>query len=82
MVTRADGSTNAAQALCDGGVAMIDHGPVLDISSTTNDKWVSRATVDIRMRAMAVQREVVSEYFESVSIDGKCGDEQQSFTVP
>ena len=71
----------ARDELCEAGLAIITRSPVLDISSTTNNKWVSRATVDIRVRAAVINEEPV-EYFESVEVDGKLDSKTQSFTVP
>jgi hypothetical protein len=72
---------SARNTLCDAGLVVIEHSPVLDISSTTNTKWTSRATTEIRFRVGAASHEAI-EYFTSVVIDGECNGETQSFTVP
>lgn len=71
----------AREILCGGDLVVIEQQPVLDISSTTNEKWVSRATTDIRFRTSSVFSEVV-DYFDTVAIDGTCGTETHSFVVP
>lgn len=84
MLTNIVGALNlptAREELCAAGLVVVSRTPVLDISSTTNNKWVSRATVDIRFRIAVIHEEPV-DFFDSVAIDGELGDKQQSFTVP
>ena len=72
---------SARSALREAELVVVSQNPVLDISSTLNNKWISRATTEIRVRVCTTKREAV-DYFESVAIDGKCGETSKSFTIP
>lgn len=72
---------SARSALSEAGLAVVEQSPVLDISAALNNKWISRASTEIRVRVCTTKREAV-DYFESVAIDGKCNDALKSFTIP
>lgn len=78
------GLPSIQQTLRLSGIALIEEGPLTDISEATEDTFESRASMDVRMRVLADLREYVG-FVDQVDLEGtysaEDGDTTQSFSA-
>lgn len=78
LLTKLLSTTSHSKALdyfCDANATFIEEqSSVLDITSTVNDKYVSRATVDLKFRAVCYSQDENENlgFIESVRLNSNC----------